>query len=219
VGWIWRRPFFRAAALLFAAGNPLFAGLYLLAILLAKRHGASSAAVGAMFAIVGAGGLLGAILATPLRRRLSARAAVIAQHWLLAVTLPLLLVTHAAALIGLVVAVGEFLTPLTNSVVVGHRVALTPDALRGRVQAAATTLTMAFGWLGPLAVGLLFERAGQTETVLALAAYAVTLAGCSMLTPGLRRLPRPDQEQPDRDSVASQDLSTGFLAGTPSTRP
>jgi MFS family permease len=204
VGWIWRRPFFRAAALLFAAGNPLFAGLYLLAILLAKRHGASSAAVGAMFAIVGAGGLLGAILAAPLRRRLSARATIIAQHWLLAATLPLLLITHAAALIGLVVAVGEFLTPLTNSAVVGHRVALTPDELRGRVQAAATTLTMAFGWIGPLAVGLLFEHAGQTETVLALTAYAVALAICSMLTPGLRRIPQPAHDQPGKDNASSE---------------
>jgi MFS family permease len=213
LGWIWRRPFFRAAALSFAAGNPLFTGLYLLAILLAKRHGASSAAVGAMFAIVGAGGLLGAILATPLRRRLSARATVIAQYCLLAATLPLLLVAHAAPLIGLVVAAGEFLTPLTNSTVVGHRVALTPDELRGRVQAAATTLTMAFAWLGPLAVGLLFEHAGQTETVLALTAYAVALASSATLTPGLRRLPQPSQDQAHEYNASTQGVPASGLAG------
>ena len=40
--WIWRRPFFRACALLFAGGNPIFTGLYLLIVVLAKRHGASS---------------------------------------------------------------------------------------------------------------------------------------------------------------------------------
>jgi hypothetical protein len=52
--WLWRHPFFRSSALLFAAGNPLYTGLYLLAILLAKHHGASSGEVGAMFAIAGA---------------------------------------------------------------------------------------------------------------------------------------------------------------------
>ena len=67
--WLRRQPFFRTSSLLFAAGNPVFTGLYLLAILLAKSHGASSATVGAMFAIVGAGGLLGAVAAAPLRRR------------------------------------------------------------------------------------------------------------------------------------------------------
>src|SRR5919204_241082 len=59
LSWLWRRPFFRTSVLLFAAGNPLFSGLYLLAILLATDHGASSAAVGVMFAIVGGGGGLG----------------------------------------------------------------------------------------------------------------------------------------------------------------
>jgi len=66
VVWIWRRPYFRTVALLFAAGNPFFIGLYLLAILLAEKHGASSAQIGVMFAVVGAGGLLGAVVAGPL---------------------------------------------------------------------------------------------------------------------------------------------------------
>ena len=54
-----------------------------LAILLAKHHGASSAAVGVMFAIVGAGGVLGAIAAAPIRRRLTARTVIAGEEWLL----------------------------------------------------------------------------------------------------------------------------------------
>jgi hypothetical protein len=71
------------------------------------------------------------------------------------------------------------------------------------VQAAATTLTMAFGWLGPLAVGLMFEHAGHTETVLALTAYAVALAWSATLTPGLRRPPQPSQDQAARRTDAA----------------
>src|SRR5207302_8804733 len=77
IRWLWRRPFYRATVLLFAAGNPYFTGLYLLAILLAKHHGASSAAIGAMFAIAGAGGVAGAMLAGPLLKRVSLRAALL----------------------------------------------------------------------------------------------------------------------------------------------
>ena len=40
--WLWQRPFFRATVLLFAGGNPYFTGLYLLAILLARRDPAGA---------------------------------------------------------------------------------------------------------------------------------------------------------------------------------
>lgn len=195
VVWIWRRPYFRTVALLFAAGNPFFIGLYLLAILLAQKHGASSAQIGVMFAVVGAGGLLGAVVAGPLSKRLSGRGSVIAQQWVLAATFPLLFVFHAAVAIGIIVAAAEFLTPLTNSLVVGERIELTPDRLRGRVQAAVTTMTMSFAWLGPLVVGVAFQRAGETATVLALTTWALILAAAASLAPALRHPPQPATPQ------------------------
>jgi MFS family permease len=189
VRWLWGQPFFRAAALLFAAGNPLYTGLYLLAILLAKHHGASSAAVGAMFALMGVGGLVGAFLAGPLRRRLSARAALVGEAWLIGCIVPLLFLAHAAALIGLVVAAAEFPTPLTNSFVSGYRVAATPDHLQGRVQAAGTLVTMSLAWLGPLVVGFAFQHAGANATVLMVSAWAVLLAVVTTAMPALRAGP------------------------------
>lgn len=189
VAWMWRQPFFRSSALLFAAGNPIYTGLYLLAILLAKRYGASSAAVGAMFAVVGAGGLVGALIAGSLRRAISPRTALVGEAWLLAGVIPLLFVAHAPVLIGLIVAACELPTPLSNSLVAGHRVAMTPDHLRGRVQAAATLVTGSLAWLGPLAVGLVFQHAGATATVVLAVGWALALAAVTTLTPALRRGP------------------------------
>lgn len=195
--WLWRAPFYRTASLLFAAGNPLFTGLYLLAILLAKRHGASSGAVGAMFAIVGAGGLLGALVAGALRRALSPRAALVGASWLMSLVLPLLFVTHLAALIGLIVAACEFPTPLANGLVAGNRVAVTPDHLQGRVQAAATLVTMSLAWLGPLAVGFVFQHAGASVTVTVVCAWAVLLAVLTTVAPALYQgPPRPRLSSP-----------------------
>jgi hypothetical protein len=65
---------------------------------------------------------------------------------------------------------------VTNSIVVGYRVALAPDRLQGRVQAAATLLSFSGGWLGLLLVGLLLQSAGSTTTILVLTAWALTLA-------------------------------------------
>lgn len=200
VRWLWGQPFFRSTALLFAAGNPLYTGLYLLAILLAKHQGASSPAVGAMFALVGVGGLLGAVLAGPLRRRMSARTALIGEAWLVFCVLPLLLVAHAAALIGLIVAAAEFPTPLTNSFVSGYRVAATPDHLQGRVQAAGTLTTMSLAWLGPLVVGFAFEHAGADATVLMVTGWAALLVvvttSLSALRAGPPGLARPRSKEP-----------------------
>lgn len=187
--WLWHQPFFRTSALLFAGGNPLFSGMYLLAILLAKRGGASSGQVGAMFAVVGAGGLAGAIAVPVLRRRLPPARALIAESWIIAVAVPLLFVTRKPLLIGLIVAAAEFLTPLSNSVVAGHRVALTPDRLQGRVQAAATLVTMSLTWLGPLVVGVVFGHAGAPVTLAILTGWAALLALITSLAPPIRRGP------------------------------
>jgi hypothetical protein len=54
--WLWQHPFFRTTSLLFAMGNPVYTGFYLLAILLARGHGASAASIGPMLAIIGAAG-------------------------------------------------------------------------------------------------------------------------------------------------------------------
>ena len=174
--WLWQRPFLRLCAILFAASNPLFTGLYLLVVVLAKHHGASSATVGVMLGIAAAGGLAGALLAPRLQRRLSPRTVLLSETWVFAAAIPLLLLAHNALLFGVIVAAVELMTPVTNSIVVGFRVALAPDRLQGRVQAASTLISFSAGWLGPLAVGFLVENAGPTATILALTGWALLLA-------------------------------------------
>lgn len=195
--WLRSQPFFRAAALLFAAGNPVYAGLYLLAILLARHHGASSAAVGVMFAIVGAGGVLGAILAGPIRRRLSARLVIAGGQWVLLGSVLLLLVVHNALLIGVLVAAAEFGTPIANSLVAGSRVAVTPDRIQGRVAASSAGVAMSLVWLGPLAIGVAFRNAGATTTIIMLGAWTLALALAGTFAPALRAGPpiSPDAVQ------------------------
>jgi hypothetical protein len=103
-------------------------------VILAKQHGASAGVVGAMLGIAAAGGLLGAILAPGLQRRLSPRQVLIGETWTFALVIPLLLVAHNALLFGLILATAELMTPVTNSIVVSLRVALAPDRLQSRAQ-------------------------------------------------------------------------------------
>jgi hypothetical protein len=113
----------------------------------------------------------------------------IGESWAIALAIPLLLVAHEAVFLGLVLAAAELITPVTNSIVVGYRVALAPDRLQGRVQAASTLISFSAGWLGPLAVGLMLESAGTTATVLALTGWALLLAAVATRSRAFRHPP------------------------------
>jgi predicted MFS family arabinose efflux permease len=188
--WLWKRPFFRNCMLLFAGSNPIFTGLYLLVVVLAKRHGASSALVGLMLGIAAGGGLLGALLAPSLQRRLSVRSVLIGENWALTLSIPLLLLAQNALLLGMILAGAELITPVTNSFVVSYRVAAAPDRLQGRVQAASTLISFSAGWLGPLAVGLLLQSAGETAAILVLTGWALLLALAATGSRAFRDPPR-----------------------------
>jgi MFS family permease len=199
--WLWKRPFLRNCMLLFACSNPIFTGLYLLVVVLAKRHGASPALVGLMLGIAAAGGLLGALLAPAFQRRLTARVALVGESWVLALSIPLLLVVHQALLIGVIIAAAELITPVTNSFVVGFRIALAPDRLQGRVQAASTLVSFSAGWLGPLVVGFLLQGTGESATILVLTGWALVLA---LVATGSRTLRHPPRlEAPPTPSMAA----------------
>jgi predicted MFS family arabinose efflux permease len=187
--WLWARPFFRFCSLLFAASNPVFNGVYLLVVVLARRHGASPALVGAMLGIAAAGGLAGALLAPTLQRRFSPRTVVISETWALAVALPLLLLVHDALLLGAIVAAAELITPVTNSIVVSARVGLAPDRLQGRIQAASTLVSFSVGWVGPLLAGVMIDAFGATATIAAISGWALLLAVIASIAPALRHAP------------------------------
>ncbi len=184
--WLWSRPFFRTTALLFAMGNPVFTSLYLLAILIAHLHHASAAMIGLMLTIGAVGGLLGAFVAAPVRRAVGVRGLIAGGPWLVLAVVLMMLVAHNPVLLGLLLGVAEFSAPPTNAVVAGSRLAAAPDHLRGRVQAVASTMSMSLAWLGPLAIGYLFEQSGPTNTIVATAGWTLALALAATLAPSIR---------------------------------
>ena len=187
--WYREQPFYRTSSALFAAGNPMFLAIFLLILLLAREHHASSSEIGVMFTISSAGGLIGALLVGPLSRRLSPRALLTGGPWLALALLLSLLVVHQPLLMGAVAAFAEFLAPAVNAVVAGSRIAAAPDQLQGRIQAIATTSSMSLTWLGPLAVGVLFDRIGASGTTLAVAGWALGLALVATAAPSVRHPP------------------------------
>lgn len=70
--------------------------------------------------------------------------------------------------------------------VVGARLRLTPDHLRGRVISAARLISGSLLALGPLVAGLLVQGLGTTDTLLLLAGWQLLVALTATATKALR---------------------------------
>jgi predicted MFS family arabinose efflux permease len=183
---LWGIAFVRASALAVAGVNFIWAGLELVLIVRAHEGGASSASIGAMLAMLGAGGLLGALAAPAIGRRLSTPVIVLGAFWIMAAVVAALATTHDPYALGAIAALAAFPAPAWNAVVVGARLTLTPDRLRGRVNSAARLISAGMLPLGALSAGLLVAATGTTTTLLLLSAWQAAVATAAMGARSLR---------------------------------
>jgi MFS family permease len=186
VRWLWAMTFVRASALAVAGANFIWAGIEIVLIVRAHEHGASSAAIGVMLALLGAGGLVGALAAPAICRRLPTPVVVLGAFWVEAAVVAALATTHDPYLLGSIVALAAFPAPAWNATVVGARLTLTPDRLRGRVNSAARLISASMLPLGALSAGVLVDATGTTTTLLLLAAWQATVAAAAMAARSLR---------------------------------
>ena len=96
---------------------------------------------------------------------------------------------HSRLTIGLLLGLMTVPMTMSSSIVVGARMTLTPDRLRGRVQASSGLLSSSLAWLGPLAVGVLFQFAGETVTVAVVSGWVLILAVGATGARSLRTIP------------------------------
>lgn len=130
-----------------------------------------------MLAIGGAGGMLGALTASALARRVrSLRLVVAGVAWVAVPLILLMAATTNPLLLGILLGLTLSVWPLYNAIVVARRMTQIPDRLIGRVQGAVALLGCAPVPLAPLLGGVLIERIGETATVLTFAAMMLTVA-------------------------------------------
>jgi MFS family permease len=191
--WTWHQAFVRAIVVLVAGSNFAFNALFLVLIVRAQDLGASAALVGAMFAFLGAGAILGALVAPAVARRVPARFVIVGILWLWA-GFPLVLVSLPNALaIGVVAGVANIMGPIFNVVLSAYRYALVPDRLLGRV--GSVILLVAWGTipLGSISAGLLLEGFGAVTSMLVLAGVNLAVAVGATVTRTVRNVPPADE--------------------------
>lgn len=186
---LWRQPFLRTTTFLYGLSNFIGPGLLLMIVVVGDAQGLTGGEIGVLIAVFGACLLAGSLASPLLRRRLSTRAILLLELWtwlgsLLFVVWPDVYVLTASILPSAVAI------PVTDSVVVGHRLAITPDRLVGRVESVRSTIALLVAPLGPLAAGVLLSVAPARATVAVFAGLGLVLALWGTLSPALRDAPR-----------------------------
>jgi len=188
VTYFWSIPFLRATAGMIGASNLVAVGAPITVIILAHRHGLSSAAIGGFVAIQGVTLLAGSLLSPVLRRLFPMRAILLSEFWM-ALVYAAFLVYPNVYVLAAAASLHAFWFPNTDSAIQAYSYALIPDRLLGRAMAAATTLRAASAPVGPLVAGLLLSHTSPRLTILALAGPVVVAALLGTLSPALRDLP------------------------------
>jgi predicted MFS family arabinose efflux permease len=186
---LWHHAFLRACALLFAVGNFTIPAILLVVVVAGTRQGLSPGAIGLLSAAFGACTLVGALVSPLLRRSLSVRTIVLNELWAGLGCAAFVVWTNVYVL-AVAILPQAICLPVTDSVVRGYGIAVTPDRLQGRVESVRRTIALVVAPLGPLAAGLLLDSFSAQATVAVLAACSLALALWGTLSPALRDAPR-----------------------------
>jgi len=188
VGWLWRQPLVRYMAFLTGALN-FTSGLDLIVIVIAQARGASAATIGLLFALGGAGGVLGAVLAPRIQRRFSFGQVIIGLTWFSVGVFFLFAGAQSLVAIAAILIVFFTVMPSYDTVQYSYRLALIPDALQGRVNSAFRLVALGMQPLGVALTGVLLERIGATSTLLFFGVWLLAVAILTTLNRHVRVAP------------------------------
>jgi hypothetical protein len=189
---LWDHPFLRASAFLYALANFIDSGLLLAIVIIGRREGLSGGEVGALVAAFAACVLLGSFASPLVRRLLPVRTVLLLEPWAwtgcaLFLVWPNVYVL-TASILPTAIAIAS-----TDSVVHGHRIAMTPDRLLGRVESVRSTISLLIAPLGALASGVLLGAASERMAIGVFAAFALALAVWGTLNTSIRAAPSLDE--------------------------
>ena len=186
----WQVPVLRAVVVTAPLVNFAFTGVLFTVTLALRQHGTSSTVIGLVQAAIAAGGLLGAVAAPRLQRRMRLRTLVTAIDSAGALLFAAAALLVPSPLVALPVAGALLLAPAVNAALVAVMLRSTPEEMRGRVSNTVLVAATALATLAPLVAGLLVQRVSGAWAVGAFAAAMAVAVVLGQIMPGLRQ-PEP----------------------------
>jgi MFS family permease len=191
---MWGHRHIRVTALCAVVLNLFFSAFYIVVIVLARTRGLPSGEIGIMAAMLGVGGIAGALAAPWLTKRLRPYLSIISVFWTLTVLTPLAVFVHSGYLMGGLFAAMALLPPAANTAIMTEQLLRTPDELRGRLSGVLGVLAGIAVALGPTLGGALAQAVSGTEAVLLCSAGIAVVTVLVTFNPTLRHFPAPPEK-------------------------
>jgi hypothetical protein len=205
---LWSRPFLRTCAFLYGLTNFIGPGILLAVVVIGTDQGLSGGDVGLLVAAFGACLLLGSFLSPLVRRALPVRGVLVLELWTW-LGCAFFVAWPDVYVLTLGILPTALAIPSTDSVVRGLGIAMTPDRLVGRAEAARSTIALLIAPLGPLAAGVLLTNVSPRAAIAVFAAFALVLALWGTLSPAIRNAPSLDE----LDATASAEPERAASSG------
>jgi MFS family permease len=188
--WVWQQRLIRVTTLCAVVLNLFFSAFYIIIIVLARQRGIPAGQIGVMAAMLGAGGLVGALLAPSLNEKISPFVSIASVFWILTVLSPAAVFIRNGYLLGVLLLAMALLPPTANTTIMARQLLITPDGLRGRLSGALGLMAGGAGAVGPMLGGVLLGFVSGKEAVLVCAAGMAAITILVTASPTLRRFPR-----------------------------
>ena len=188
LGFVMKEPFLRAVLALAPIVNASFAGLMFVLIVVLRERGMPAAGIGAVQSVILVGGLVGALVAPRIQHRVRTPVLIVVAIWFIVA------LVGAAAFVPGTYAVAGLLAlailpgPTINAGLFGYQIAITPDAMQGRVDSAISLLAQALGPVAPLLGGFLVEWWGGRWAFVVFAGALAVAAVIASTSKGIRRM-------------------------------
>jgi MFS family permease len=188
--WVWQQRLVRVTTLCAVVLNLFFSAFYIIIIVLAHQRGIPTGQIGVMAAMLGAGGLVGALLAPVLTEKISPFVSIASVFWILTVLTPVAIFIRNGYLLGALLFAIALLPPTANTTIMARQLLITPDNLRGRLSGALGLMAGGAAAVGPMLGGVLIGLVSGTEAVLICAGGMAAITVLVTASPTLRHFPR-----------------------------
>lgn len=193
IRWVAGHRVFRLLLVVNPMLNLAINALFFVALLRLVEGGTPAWQIGLAEAVVGACGILGALVAPVLIERVPTGRLFVVSIWSFApVAVPLAL-WNSPVMMALAGGVGLLLNPAGNAGMGAYRMAVAPPEIVGRVQAAVGFVSRVTMPLSPLVAGVLLESSGGSGAILACAALTALVCLPATFSSAVRAVPRPAQ--------------------------
>ncbi|WP_045741021.1 MFS transporter [Actinoplanes rectilineatus] len=181
-------PFLRAVLVIAAPLNFAITGILFTIVIALQQRGVAPAVIGLTETMIGVGGLIGAIAAPTLQRRLGLGPLVRTICWAAAGLFLLSALLTGSIAAAVPVAVMMVLAPACNAALFGYQAAITPDHLQGRVISVIFLFATSAAAVAPLLAGVLTSTWNATAATVLFAVAVMVSAVAATVSRGIRTL-------------------------------